>query len=505
MIIQWRKHETFLGLILLLETIGSIYVRDKGMSDELIKTVYASPFTERGLTFSYLRNILLPELIFAVTLFSIQILFNSFVVHKLLTNRQLKKGVLQLVSLLLFLLISSIATNFLLHEYEFVSGSAQYKYLNLLIIPSIKLFGIVTVFFLAYVILRETVIYSVSKRKDANYSIHILNRVSFMAAAYFSIIGMLFFFKINMSSGLMISVVLLLPVLLLTGLSLVFRVFPIHSIKGFFSRPNFTALFANIILLSVPFGVFFSISMHGNGDLLKFFFVTWFCQFFVATPISWWIFQWQKKHLEQLRGIELTLDQTNAEFALLRSQVNPHFLFNSLNTLYGTALEEKALKTATAIQLLGDMMRYLTDQTGVNKIPLSKEIDYLNNFIKLQLLRFKDNKFLKFDYQEKLEGADRLTEPMLLIPLVENAFKHGISNTQPCYIKISLVCERDRISLEVNNSVIKVKGQDPENDRHGIGLINLQRRLEILYPGKHQLKTQKSDNSFTAQLQITFI
>ena len=155
------------------------------------------------------------------------------------------------------------------------------------------------------------------------------------------------------------------------------------------------------------------------------------------------------------------------------------------------------------MQQLSEMMRFMLHENHAEKIPLQKEIDYLRNYIELQTLRIsqKDHFKLEVDVGENCSGE---ITPMVLIPFVENAFKHGVSFQKPSWVKIKLTCNAEEVHLNVQNSVHKY-AEDPEYGKSGIGLENLRKRLEILYPQKHEFRINQNEDSFEANIKITLI
>lgn len=199
------------------------------------------------------------------------------------------------------------------------------------------------------------------------------------------------------------------------------------------------------------------------------------------------------------------ITQTSAELGALRAQINPHFLFNALNTLYAIAMKENSEKTADGIQKLGDMMRFMLQENHQNRIPLAKEIEYLHNLIEIQQLRLDDNQ--QIDLKINLQNPDRevFIAPMLLNPLVENAFKHGISFRNPSWIYITLTHDPEHIFFKVHNSYHPKNELDPEKDSHGIGLDNVRKRLDLLYPDKHEFSIQVSEHDYFVSLILTIV
>lgn len=219
-------------------------------------------------------------------------------------------------------------------------------------------------------------------------------------------------------------------------------------------------------------------------------------------PISNFLFQKYDHYLGQLNTLAVKVDQGSANLAFLRSQINPHFLFNALNTLYGTALQESAERTSEGIQKLGDMMRFMLHENNQEKIPLIREKEYLINYVDLQNLRIKDQENIEIVFNKNEDTCNGEISPMLLIPFVENAFKHGISLQKKSWVKISLRCLEGSVHLDVNNSIHRNKEDDPERKSSGIGLENVKQRLKLLYPGKHELIIRENEIEYFVHLSL---
>jgi two-component system LytT family sensor kinase len=202
---------------------------------------------------------------------------------------------------------------------------------------------------------------------------------------------------------------------------------------------------------------------------------------------------------EKRKG-ELENEKLASELAFLKSQVNPHFLFNILNNICSLA-RKKSDDTENAIIKLSQLMRYMLDDSKEQKVALSKELDYLDNYIELQRLRISD----KAEVVVKVEGDTEsyLIEPLLLIPFVENAFKHGISYLEHSKIEIALSVEAQRLSFTVLNTNFKDQAMSLPAEE-GIGLKNVRRRLDLLYPGKHTLTVEDADRMYKIFLEIRF-
>lgn len=188
-----------------------------------------------------------------------------------------------------------------------------------------------------------------------------------------------------------------------------------------------------------------------------------------------------------------------SELTFLRSQINPHFIFNVLNSLVSLARKKSDLLEPSLIRLSGLLhyMLYVPDE----KISLQREVDYIEDYIDLQQLRFGGAVRISTELLTDASAAQQLLEPMLLIPFVENAFKHGTEVLNDPFIRIRLEQKGTSLLFEVENK-FHPAAQAPERSS-GIGLSNVRRRLDLLYPGKYELQLSKRDNIHLAQLKIS--
>ncbi len=204
---------------------------------------------------------------------------------------------------------------------------------------------------------------------------------------------------------------------------------------------------------------------------------------------------WYKN--QQLKN-ELEKKNRNSELALLRTQLNPHFLFNTLNNIDALITSDQE-KASDAVIKLSEIMRFTLYEANTDRISLDKELNYLENYISLQQLRLKNPYFVKFD--KSVDCSGKVIAPMLFIPFVENAFKHGLKNIVAPGIEIELSCEKDTLKFEVVNRYSLIEEQNKDNTS-GIGLANTKKRLELLYPDKHKLEIRKSAGIFKVNLEI---
>ena len=194
---------------------------------------------------------------------------------------------------------------------------------------------------------------------------------------------------------------------------------------------------------------------------------------------------------------EMEKAATEAELVALKSQVNPHFLFNTLNNIY-SLIQIDQDKAQEAVHDLSGMLRYVLYDSEKPSVPLSKETGFLKDYIKLMSMRCSSNVTLDVSLPET--DSDKHVAPLLFIPLVENAFKHGISTSEPSSIKIELKEEGEYVSFLVENT--SFPKNDSDRSGSGIGVKNLQRRLDMLYPGQHSFEYGETQGFYRSFLKI---
>jgi two-component system, LytTR family, sensor kinase len=203
-----------------------------------------------------------------------------------------------------------------------------------------------------------------------------------------------------------------------------------------------------------------------------------------------------RKSEEQLKK-EKEYESLRTELSLLRSQISPHFMFNILNTLSSLA-RQKSDQLESVIIRVSQLMRYMLYNKAEKKISMQHELEYLDSFIKLQQLRFGED--LPIARKINVESNEAEIEPMILIPFVENAFKHGMSTVTNPEIQIDLSVKSGELHFLVKNrfnpDII------PSDDSSGIGLQNVKKRLLFLYPGRHELKIKSEEGYFVIDLTI---
>lgn len=192
--------------------------------------------------------------------------------------------------------------------------------------------------------------------------------------------------------------------------------------------------------------------------------------------------------------LQTQLQLKNQELRFLKMQIHPHFLFNSLNVIYGYALQKKD-QTPDMILKLSNLLDYILYQVDKPSVLLSNELNHINDYIELEKVRFEDT--LKVDFQQKNIDNSIAIAPMLLIPFVENSFKHGVISKGELNVTILVEMKNNILSFEINNTSKLEKEESP-----GIGLENIKKRLELLYKDRYKLRIQNKENLFSVKLEL---
>lgn len=207
------------------------------------------------------------------------------------------------------------------------------------------------------------------------------------------------------------------------------------------------------------------------------------------------VYLFEKSQQDSKEQLELQKEKTNAELAYLRSQINPHFLFNTFHFLHTEAFE-KDPELADLILKVSNILRYSVESTKEGKRTVAKEMELINNYIDIFKKRYENRCFINFDYSGN--GEEKLIEPLLLVPFVENAFKHGQFSDSNFPIEVSLNINDNQLIFHIRNK-IKNQHKDPG---HGIGIENVKRRLEVLYPRQHELHINSDTNNYEVILTL---
>ena len=310
-----------------------------------------------------------------------------------------------------------------------------------------------------------------------------------LVAMFFFLLIFLSTFRIAVSERSLVILIMIIPIsAVMVGVNYYF-IYGNRKKRKLKRARNF-----NFALISLTLLTFFIIAASSGAEeaILVGFASAAFIQLLLF-PICNMVFDRISSFEGQVTNLNIQVNQGSANLSFLKSQINPHFLFNALNTLYGSALTENAEKTSDGIQKLGDMMRFMLHENLQDKISIKREIEYLQNYLDIQLLRFGKEPNLELSIQIQEDFCEGEIAPMMLIPFIENAFKHGISTKNKSWIKINLRCLKGSIHLDVVNSVHPKKAVEDPKDESGIGLENVRKRLELLYPNAHSLTIVGND------------
>lgn len=222
--------------------------------------------------------------------------------------------------------------------------------------------------------------------------------------------------------------------------------------------------------------------------------------FYSSTALTYGIIrnQIQKERYSQV----LTNKKLQTELKLLRSQINPHFLFNALNNLLSISERSGTPKVSAGITELSDMLRFLIYDTQTNWILLEKEVEFLESYIALQTLRYSEEDDIEITFEMQGVENHQKIAPALLIPLVENAFKHGVKYNAPSFVQISLEIQRQQLIFQIKNSKHLSLKNEFDQQYGGIGLENVRKRLNLIYPRQHSFEIKEQINTFMVDLKL---
>ena len=221
--------------------------------------------------------------------------------------------------------------------------------------------------------------------------------------------------------------------------------------------------------------------------------------FYAAIGTSYRLISDRMKEDEEIK--EQENERLKSELSFLRSQISPHFMFNVLNSVVSLSRRKPEMVEPVVVKL-SELMRYMIYETNDSIVPISKELAYLESYIDLQRIRFGDD--IQINFTHELGPTSSSIEPMLLIPFVENAFKHGVGFIENPTIEIELKDSAKELTFHVSNK----KGatlNEKKDESSGIGLANVNRRLELLYPSNHELVIKETDSEFEITLTIKHV
>jgi len=465
-----------------------------------LQDIYGTKFAQYNQVFDYYIHYLLPVMGQMTLVYVTFLLVNFIIVPKFLERDRWVLGVLMLLPLgVLYFLITIVCNSwyngYLLGVYDTVRGAHMHFTKSAFITTVFS-----TIMYVVYYYARKVFLQELYSRFNVDMPFRQMMMEILWASGLFVV---LFCLSFSDSRDMALMIFYFGPSQIAVFFLLRYKVFPAfvdtHQNKGLLIRD----LAITILSCDILMALIVRALVHQRGGWIAALTLSGIAvSVGLVLPACWFLFRSRKKHQQTVVTLKKALGRSAADLDFLRSQINPHFLFNALNTLYGTALQEEAARTSEGIQKLGDMMRFMLHDNHQEKIPLDKEVAYLQNYIALQRLRVLSSPDILIEVNVDESQCQHEIAPMLLIPFVENAFKHGISLRHRSRIVISLSCTAEQIFFDVYNSVHPRPENDPEREGMGIGLNNVKERLALLYPRRHELSIRQTATEFFVHLTI---
>ncbi|TWF38940.1 histidine kinase [Chitinophaga polysaccharea] len=464
-----------------------------------LQSIYGHKFAQYHQVFDYYLHYLLPTMGRVVLIYASFLLVNFIIVPEFFEREKWVKGMLMLLPLgvfyfLMMMVADSYYRGYLFGVYDTIQGAHTHF---------AKSAFITTVFsgvlYVIYYYVRRVLLDLFYPRYMKDPVFRQMMTEIFWASG---LIVVLFCLSFSDSRDTALMIFFFGPTSIVVFFVLRYKVLPEYAASNnralMLRDAIFTILGSNVLMALICRAI-----GHRNGGWFVALGATGiFVSAAIVAPLSWLLFKTRQQQQATVVTLKKALGHSAANLDFLRSQINPHFLFNALNTLYGTALQEEAARTSEGIQKLGDMMRFMLHDNHLEKIPLDKEVAYLQNYIALQRLRVLSSPDILIEVNIDESQCQHEIAPMLLIPFVENAFKHGISLRHRSRIVISLSCTAEQIFFDVYNSVHPRPENDPEREGMGIGLNNVKERLALLYPHRHELSIRHTATEFFVHLTI---
>lgn len=453
------------------------------------------------LQLSYNQYYFIPRLLQYFALYASFLLLNFRLVPKLIAKNQVFKNGILVILVLIFLFIAFGTIDTYLKNYLFLRHETDNEAYRVIFTSSFFYTAWLTIVFGFYTAIKYASLYLYNNIDDIESKYKIVTRNG-ISAFILWLISVFFLLVANAETGPFAIWLVIVPFGICLYWYSCYALIPAsltdkRPLLSYYSKVVFVLLISAIPL----FLIVKAISERSSIVFMVMLFHVPF-QLVITTPLSWYLYLRQQRKQQEIADLKTALGQSNANYDFLRSQINPHFLFNALNTIYGTALQEKAERTSLGVERLGDMMRFMLQENTQDRIPVSREIEYLNNYIELQKLRTDTSPQIRIQSQIDAGTISAEIAPMLLIPFVENAFKHGISLREPSHIVIMLQFKGDTLYFDVTNSTHIKPDKDTERFNSGVGLNNVRQRLQLLYEGRHELFIRESATEFFVHLTI---
>ncbi|QEC54291.1 histidine kinase [Anseongella ginsenosidimutans] len=448
-------------------------------------------FAEKGLAYDHLLNSLYPQIAICLVAYLAFIFLNNYVIPRYYPQKDYNRiGLLTLGAFVLTLTVFSLA--FYYQDMLYESNLSYYFVRNAPVVA-----GLFCAYFLYAFIKKIIEFYLFNPEKQKSLFSRILRDTLLVLAVWFLVLAWIMGTNSMRTLG-PVWIGIFPYAYALYQISL-YRFIPRYEN----SREKPAPAIARAVLFAALLFLPFMLILASMGSHPGYLFISWLFSTAAAIGIAYIVYQQNKERILELVFLKKELGRVNSGLQFLRSQINPHFLFNALNTLYGTSLQENAAKTGEGIQKLGDMMRFMLHENHQDTISLAREIEYLEDYIHLQKLRLAQSESIRIEtniHDDLCFGHS--IAPMLLIPFVENAFKHGISLRKSSWIKIALKCDNQRLYFDIYNSIHRKNEDDPERQNKGIGLENVRQRLMLIYQGKHELVIRENESEYFVHLTI---
>lgn len=281
-----------------------------------------------------------------------------------------------------------------------------------------------------------------------------------------------------------------------------FAVIPVYInfalYSRFFCRRKYTSYFiflSLLILCLATFGYYFFAWVFN----VQYHYAQWIGNAIFVVILGTAIKVFKDGIRERIQVHEIKAQQLESELALLKSQINPHFFFNTLNSLYALSLMKSELVPGVILKL-SELMRFVLSSSKQNYVALASEIEFLQNYLSLEKFRFERDR--KIDFVVQGDCTDKTIAPLLLVPFVENSFKHGVrADAGRFYVRIYAIVSDSTLMFVVENSRA-IESQQHQSDSQRLGLLNVQRRLELLYPNRHRLTISHSSDHYSVTLKL---
>jgi LytS/YehU family sensor histidine kinase len=282
----------------------------------------------------------------------------------------------------------------------------------------------------------------------------------------------------------------------------IFYLFPLYGKSD--SLVKYIALLLVTVILMTPVKgaamyLFNITDLESRREVLLKLHYTFLSTFMVAglSTVGKMLFEWVSLQRERKK---LERETLQSELKFLKNQINPHFLFNTLNNIYSLALVKSDLAPEVILKL-SEILRYMLYECNEPKVKLTNEVSYIKNYLDLEKLRQKDDVMIEFTTEGDIE--EQLISPMLFTPFLENAFKHGINRViKDACVKVYLKVHPDSLFFSVQNTKPEFEPNAVTKKQGGIGLANVRKRLELLYPGKYSLEIQNTLTRYIIELKL---